>query len=36
MMWEDYDLINRYNLNIQQIRELSDRDRKSMLYKIYN
>lgn len=35
-MWEDNDLINYYNINIQQIRELDERSRKKMLFRIYN
>ena len=33
-MWDDYDLIHTYGLHINQIRELSDKRRKTMLYKI--
>jgi hypothetical protein len=36
LMWEDYDLINTYNMNIQQIRDMDERKRKSLLYKIYS
>lgn len=36
LLWEDYDLINTYNMNIQQIREMDERKRKSLLYKIYS
>lgn len=32
-MWNDYDLINTYELNIQQVRELSKEKRAEYLYK---
>ena len=33
-MWEDYDLIYQYNMNIQQVRSLPDEKRRSMLKRI--
>lgn len=36
LMWEDYDIINTYNYNIQQVRELPETKRKHLLYRIYN
>ena len=35
-MWEDYEIINTYNYNIQQVRELPKTKRKTLLYRIYN
>lgn len=34
-MWEDFDLINNYNLHISQVRELSKEERSKLLYRIY-
>jgi len=34
-MWEDYDLINKYNYTIQQIRELPKMKRDDLLRKLY-
>lgn len=36
LMWEDYEIINTYNYNIQQVRELPETKRKTLLYRIYN
>ena len=36
LMWEDYDLINNFNYNIQQVRELPETKRKHLLFKIYS
>ena len=36
LMWEDYEIINTYNYNIQQVRELPKTKRKTLLYRIYN
>lgn len=33
-MWDDFFLINHYNLNIQQVRDLNDTTRKAYLKKI--
>lgn len=33
-MWEDYDIINHYNYNIQQVRSIPENKRRSMLKKI--
>jgi hypothetical protein len=33
-MWDDFDLINSYNLHISQVRELSKEDRSKLLYRI--
>ncbi|MFW6247073.1 MAG: hypothetical protein ACOC22_02780 [bacterium] len=33
-MWDDYDLINKYNFSINYVRELSDYKRKELLRKI--
>lgn len=33
-MWEDYNLINKYNLHISQIRELSKEERRNLLNRI--
>lgn len=34
-MWEDFDLINNYNLHISQVRELSKEERSKLLYRAY-
>jgi hypothetical protein len=34
-MWDDYDLINEYNLTSKEVRELSEDERKRKLYSIY-
>lgn len=34
LMWEDYGLINKYNLHISQIRELSKEERRNLLNRI--
>jgi hypothetical protein len=33
-MWQDYDLINNYNLHITQVRELSKEERRNLLNRI--
>jgi hypothetical protein len=33
-MWEDYDLINKFNLHITQVRELSKEERRNLLKRI--
>lgn len=33
-MWEDYDLINRFNLHISQVRELSKEERRNLLKRL--
>lgn len=33
-MWEDYNLINKYNLHITQVRELSKEERRNLLRRI--
>lgn len=35
MMWEDYDLINRFNLDIRDVRNLTKDERINKLQKIY-
>lgn len=34
-MWDDYDIINKYNMNIKQIRSLSLSDRHRLIERIY-
>ena len=36
LMWEDYEIINTYNYNIQQVRELPETKRKTLLDSIHN
>lgn len=36
LMWEDYDIINKFNMSIQQVRDLDEYSRKNLLRKIYN
>lgn len=34
-MWDDYDIINKFNMNIKQIRTLSPSDRHRLIDRIY-
>jgi hypothetical protein len=35
-MWEDYDIINKFNLKITQVRDLSKEERRTLLNRLYN